>query len=199
MPDPTKQKEILENLCENIKVQLEKRVNELLNRGDCGIATAIGFLGMLLSQINLFLEEMNEELILFTEKIQKDESNKKVSQQDLAEEFHHFRLFSSKKKDYFEDLMDSCDELAKDTIEKDRRNYAIQFFNSLKGDISTLELKLSQLKNTVKAVYSSLTNELSAIQNQYNRANPITEINLAEGMLNNVFVKDDDLLMNEFV
>lgn len=194
--------------------EIQNRVNELKTRvlrelhnltvksinQECGVGLANDVLEGLQSQVNLFLKEMNQEKELLNEAQPRLQNAIKVASADLKEISSRF----FKKRSTLEDLRANVCEagmaLAINIREQKRRDGAVTFFSALLQAISEEKLKINAIENKLKAVNTSFTNKISALQNNVNRNNSASfQIDLAKQAINTIVINDDEIQIIDFL
>ncbi len=192
------QNKVLE-LKDRVLRELHKLVVKSINQ-ECGVGLTNDVLDGLQSQLELFLGEMNEEKDKLSETQPRIENAIKVSSADLKEYSGHF--FKSKGR--LEDLrMGVCEAgmaLAINIREIKRRDGAITFFSSLLQAVNEEKLKIKDIENKLKAVNTTFTNKISALQNNVNRSSSASfQIDLAKQAINTIVINDDEIHIVDFL
>lgn len=192
---------------QNKVIELKNRVlRELHNlvvksiNQECGVGLANDVLDGLVSQIELFLSEMNDEKDKLNEAQPRIENAIKVASADLKD--YSGRFF--KKKSTLEDLRQNVCEagmaLAVNIRELKRRDGAITFFSALMQAINEERLKIRDIENKLKAVNTAFTNRISALQNNVSRNNSASfQIDLAKQAVNSIGINDDEIQIVDFL
>ena len=167
---------------------------------ECGVGLTNDVLEGLQSQVNLFLDEMNQEKEQLNEAQPRLQNAIKVASADLKEISSRF----FKKKSTLEDLRASVCEagmaLAINIRELKRRDGAITFFSALLQAINEEKLKINAIENKLKAVNTSFTNKISALQNNVSRNNSASfQIDLAKQAINTIVINDDEIQIVDFL
>ena len=167
---------------------------------ECGVGLTNDVLEGLQSQVNLFLDEMNQEKEQLNEAQPRLQNAIKVASADLKEISSRF----FKKKSTLEDLRASVCEagmaLAINIRELKRRDGAITFFSALLQAINEEKLKINAIENKLKAVNTSFTNKISALQNNVSRNNSASfQIDLAKQAINAIVINDDEIQIVDFL
>ncbi|MBR1445986.1 MAG: hypothetical protein IJ586_02715, partial [Alloprevotella sp.] len=165
-----------------------------------GVGLAKDVLDELKTQIDVFLAEMNNEKADLADSLPRLENGIKVASEDLKE--YSGRFF--KKKSTVEDLRQGvCDAgmtVAVNIREQKRRDGAISFFSSLLEAIGDEQRKLSDIESKLKAVSTSLTNKIVALQNNINRTNDASfQIDLAKQTIHGIAYNDDEIQIVDFL
>ncbi|MEE3415145.1 MAG: tubulin-like doman-containing protein [Prevotella sp.] len=196
--DEEVQNKVLE-LKDRVLVELHKLVVKSINQ-ECGVGLANDVLDGLLSQVNLFLGEMNEEKDKLSEIQPRLQNAIKVACADLKDISGRF----FKKKSTVEDLrLGVCDAgmaLAVNIRELKRRDGAITFFSALIQAINEEKLKVIDIENKLKAVNTTFTNRITALQNNVSRTNAASfQIDLAKQAINTIVINDDEIQIVDFL
>jgi hypothetical protein len=109
-----------------------------------------------------------------------------------------------KKRSTLEDLRANVCEagmaLAINIREQKRRDGAVTFFSALLQAINEEKLKINAIENKLKAVNTSFTNKISALQNNVNRNNSASfQIDLAKQAINTIVINDDEIQIIDFL
>lgn len=179
--------------------ELHKLVVKSINQ-EGGVGLAKDVLDELKTQIDVFLAEMNNEKADLADSLPCLENGIKVASEDLKE--YSGRFF--KKKSTVEDLRQGvCDAgmaVAVNIREQKRRDGAISFFSSLLEAIGDEQRKLSDIESKLKAVSTSLTNKIVALQNNINRTNDASfQIDLAKQTIHGIAYNDDEIQIVDFL
>lgn len=182
-----------------VLLELHKLVVKSINQ-ECGFGLANDVLDGLMSQVELFLGEMNDEKDKLIEAQPRLQNAVKVSSADLREISGRF----FKKKSTVDDLrLGVCDAgmaLAVNIRELKRRDGAITFFSALMQAINEEKLKLNSIGNKLKAVNISFTNRITALQNNVSRTNAASfQIDLAKQAINTISINDEEIQIVDFL
>lgn len=196
--DEEVQKKVLE-LKERVLTELHKLVVKSVNQ-ECGVGLAKDVLDDLQSQVNLFLGEMNDEKDKLNEAQPRLQNAIKVASADLKDISGRF----FKKKSTLEDLRANVCEagmaLAINIRELKRRDGAITFFSALLQAINEERLKINGIENKLRAVNTSFTNKITALQNNVSRNNSASfQIDLAKQAINTIAINDDEIQIVDFL
>ena len=196
--DEEVQKKVLE-LKERVLTELHKLVVKSVNQ-ECGVGLAKDVLDDLQSQVNLFLGEMNDEKDKLNEAQPRLQNAIKVASADLKDISGRF----FKKKSTLEDLRANVCEagmaLAINIRELKRRDGAITFFSVLLQAINEERLKINGIENKLRAVNTSFTNKITALQNNVSRNNSASfQIDLAKQAINTIAINDDEIQIVDFL
>lgn len=196
--DEEVQKKVLE-LKERVLTELHKLVVKSVNQ-ECGVGLAKDVLDDLQSQVNLFLGEMNDEKDKLNEAQPRLQNAIKVASADLKDISGRF----FKKKSTLEDLRANVCEagmaLAINNRELKRRDGAITFFSALLQAINEERLKINGIENKLRAVNTSFTNKITALQNNVSRNNSASfQIDLAKQAINTIAINDDEIQIVDFL
>lgn len=188
----------IDELSERVKVELRKLIVEHINK-ECGISTAENIIKGILTQVEIFLGEMNSE--------KKEEEDLEIKYQtsldtaikDLAEYDGKFFKTRSKLDEKAEDAAQAARTLAIDRLEIARRTAAITFYNNLKKMLLDQYDLVKEVKESLLSVYNEFTQQLAAIQNQIGTEPKTFQIDLAQSFMNNVVIAAEDIQFSEFV
>lgn len=186
-------------LKERVLKELHNLVVKCINQ-ECGIGLAKDVLEGLQSQVNLFLSEMNEEKDNLTEAQPRLQNAIKVSCSDLKDVSGRFFKKKSTVDSLRQDVCANGMALAINIREIKRRDGAITFFSSLLQAISEEELKLNDIERKFKAVNTSFTNRITALQNNVSRNNAASfQIDLAKQAINTIAINEDEIQIVDFL
>ena len=192
------QSKILE-LKERVATEFHKLMVKSINQ-ECGVGLANDVLEGLQSQVNLFLNEMNSEKDNLVEAQSRLENSVKVSCVDLKEYSGRFWKKKSAVEDLRQTVCDATMALAINIREQKRRDGAITFFSSLLQAINEEKLKIYNIENKLKAVNTSISNRIAALQNNVSRNNAASfQIDLAKQALNSIGTNDDEIQIIDFL
>lgn len=196
--DEEVQNKVLE-LKERVLRELHNLVVKCINQ-ECGIGLAKDVLEGLQSQVNLFLSEMNEEKDNLTEAQPRLQNAIKVSCADLKDVSGRFFKKKSTVDSLRQDVCAAGMALAINIREIKRRDGAITFFSSLLQAISEEDLKLNDIERKFKAVNTSFTNRITALQNNVSRNNAASfQIDLAKQAINTIAINEDEIQIVDFL
>ncbi len=153
-------------LIEKVRKGLTKNLTDMLNQ-NYGVGTSLKFLDEIKRQLDIFLNEMTDELKKLKDKKVKDESKVKTNINDLkAAEDLGFLAFKRKEKiaNAKEDLAISVNTLAVTSREIARREGAITVFTTLKSDIDKEIGRITTFKKSLETIESRISQEINEIQ-----------------------------------
>ena len=186
-------------LKERVLRELHKLVVKSINQ-ECGVGLVKDVLEGLQSQVNLFLSEMNDEKDKLSESQPRIENAVKVGCADLKEYSGHFFKSKGRLEDLRQIVCEAGMALAVNIRELKRRDGAITFFSSLMQAINEEKLKVNDIENKLKAVNTSITNRISALQNNVSRSNSASfQIDLAKQAINTIGINDDEIQIVDFL
>lgn len=196
--DEEVQSKVIE-LKERVLSQLHKLVVKSINQ-ECGVGLANDVLEGLQSQINIFLKEMNDEKDALSEAHPRLENAVKVACADLKDVSARFFKKRSTLEDLRQNVCEAGMALAINIRESKRRDGAITFFSAILQAISEEQLKIRNIENKLKAVNTSFTNRISALQNNVSRNNSASfQIDLAKQALNKIIINDEEIQIVDFL
>lgn len=196
--DEEVQNKVLE-LKERVLSELHKLVVKSINQ-ECGVGLANDVLDGLLSQVNLFLSEMNEEKDQLTEAQPRLQNAIKVACVDLKDISGRFFKKKSTVEDLRQGVCDAGMALAVNIRELKRRDGAITFFSALIQAINEEKLRVIDIENKLKAVNTSFTNKITALQNNVSRNNAASfQIDLAKQAVNTIVINDEEIQIVDFL
>ena len=189
----------IKELKDRVIKELHTLVVNSINQ-ECGVGLANDVLEAILSQVDIFLGEMNSEKDTLTQRQPALENGISVAAEDLKEYDSHFFKSSNKLNDYEQTLCDATMALAINKREIIRRDAAISFFNSLNVAIRGEQVKIKDIEDKLKAVNTSYVNRIAAITNNVDRTNDATfQIDLAKQSINTLGINDDEIQIKDFI
>ena len=196
--DEEVQNKVLE-LKNRVLGELHKLVVKCINQ-ECGVGLAGDVLDGLKSQVDLFLSEMNSEKDQLNEIQPRLENSIKVACADLKTVSGKFFKKKSTVDDLRQDVCDAGMALAVNIRELKRRDGAITFFSALLQVIAEEKLKINNIENKLKAVNTSFTNRITALQNNVSRNNAASfQIDLAKQAINTIGINDEEIQIVDFL
>ena len=182
-----------------VLAELHNLVVKCINQ-ECGVGLSKDVLEGLQSQIELFLSEMNEEKDQLTEAQPRLQNAIKVSCADLKDVSGRFFKKKSTVEDLRQGVCDAGMALAVNIREIKRRDGAITFFSSLLQAINEEKLKQNDIENKLKAVNTSFTNRITALQNNVSRNNAASfQIDLAKQAINSIGINEEEIQIVDFL
>ena len=184
-------------LRERVEAELQQLIVKQLNR-DFGVGGTLSVLNAIKSNINVFAEEIGEELeILNSRTIAARENTMKIAIQDLTEYNGKFFKLKSHLIELTEGAIQAATQLAEQQRDALRHESAIQFYNGMKQLLQDAIDHVEAIRRQLLTVNANVQTRLSELQNYVGR-NPRTfQIDLA--LDTNVSVKDDELNMNALI
>lgn len=184
-------------LRERVEAELQQLIVKQLNR-DFGVGGTLSVLNAIKSNINVFAEEIGEELeILNSRTIAARENTMKIAIQDLTEYNGKFFKLKSHLIELTEGAIQAATQLAEQQRDALRHESAIQFYNGMKQLLQDAIDHVEAIRRQLLTVNANVQTRLSELQNYVGR-NPRTfQIDLA--LDTNVTVKDDELNMNALI
>ena len=195
--------EEVQNKVLELKGRVLRELHNLLVKSlnqECGVGLANDILDGLKSQVGLFLNEMNDEKDKLSEAQPRIENAIKVSCADLKEYSGHFFKSKGRLEDLRQGVREAGMALAINIRELKRRDGAITFFSALMQAINEEKLKINDIENKLKAVNTSFTNRITALQNNVSRNNAASfQIDLAKQAINTIGINDDEIQIVDFL
>lgn len=195
--------EEVQNKVLELKGRVLRELHNLLVKSlnqECGVGLANDVLDGLKSQVVLFLNEMNDEKDKLSEAQPRIENAIKVSCADLKEYSGHFFKSKGRLEDLRQGVREAGMALAINIRELKRRDGAITFFSALMQAINEEKLKINDIENKLKAVNTSFTNRITALQNNVSRNNAASfQIDLAKQAINTIGINDDEIQIVDFL
>ena len=189
-------KEKLEHTSKEFKKLLIKNINQ-----ECGVGAVEKIISNISTSIEIFLDEMRNELHDLEERLPGLESNLQIAVNDIREYGSKLKILQlkSKMQNMKDDVMQSAHELVVQKREIVRRKEAIQFYTSLKSNIYDANTKISNIKKMLLAISKKLQTELAMIQNRIGKASQTFQIDLAQSSVNSIMVDNSELIIAEFI
>jgi len=195
--------EEVQNRVIELKTRVLRELHSLIVKSinqECGVGLANDVLEGLQSQVNLFLSEMNEEKDKLNEAQPRLQNAIKVASADLKEISGRFFKKRSTVEDLRANVCEAGMALAINIRELKRRDGAITFFSALLQAINEEKLKINDIENKLKAVNTSFTNKITALQNNVSRNNSASfQIDLAKQAINTIVINDDEIQIVDFL
>lgn len=195
--------EEVQNRVIELKTRVLRELHSLIVKSinqECGVGLANDVLEGLQSQVNLFLSEMNEEKDKLNEAQPRLQNAIKVACADLKEISGRFFKKRSTVEDLRANVCEAGMALAINIRELKRRDGAITFFSALLQAINEEKLKINDIENKLKAVNTSFTNKITALQNNVSRNNSASfQIDLAKQAINTIVINDDEIQIVDFL
>ncbi|MBD0831307.1 tubulin-like doman-containing protein [Aestuariibaculum sediminum] len=199
--DESAKKEIESNYASkksDVDKKLEKFIIEHINKPS-GVGNIDRFLNALKKHVNVFLGEMKSEHI---EKSKNDEVFRNHLNQNISElkglTFME-RKFGSKLKDIKEEITQGVNQIAANTHEILRRQYATTFFNQLLLTISDHDQNIKNILQKLQQVEEECESKFIGLQNQINEQPKKFVKELHRDFVNRVSVSDKDLNISDFI
>lgn len=187
----------IQELSKKVKKELHALLVREINK-ECGVGRVDAIIKGILSQVNVFMGEMEDELDQLKNKEPQAESTIELAINDLKE--YNSKFFKSKGglEERVEVVVENTNNLAKIRREIFRRNAAITFFTSLKSELSSVYEKNSKIQQALGAILNNSDRVLSKIQNGDNKSQTF-QIDLAQRYLTRVIVEDSDIIPADFI
>lgn len=190
---------ILSTLNTKIKDSLQDLIKKEINK-DFGIFASLAILDDILRQVQIFADEMTEEIKEFEEKMPTLENKVKIGIENLKEWDKKGLLAIGKKKNMEaakEEISTAVREVAIKKTEIKRRVFANRVFTALKNLINEEKLKIGNIKEVLESVRTQLSKKVNDIQNGLEKHNPVFTIDLSKNK--EVHVNTDTILIQEFI
>ena len=195
--------EEVQNRVIELKTRVLRELHSLIVKSinqECGVGLANDVLEGIQRQVNLFLSEMNEEKDKLNEAQPRLQNAIKVASADLKEISGRFFKKRSTVEDLRANVCEAGMALAINIRELKRRDGAITFFSALLQAINEEKLKINDIENKLKAVNTSFTNKITALQNNVSRNNSASfQIDLAKQAINTIVINDDEIQIVDFL
>ena len=200
MPKENEIGDKISELSTRVKKQLHKLLVTQINK-ECGVTNVEKIITGIQSQINIFLNEMKQELSENEDKRPRLRSSIEIASQDLSALDKTF--FGIRKKNKIEctknDIFEITMQLAICEREILRRKGAITFFTTLQAALLEEYDKINQIKRTLVAINSDLTDQLAQISNRVGKSSQTFQIDLAQDAVQSIKVIDEEMQVQELV
>ncbi|MCR5395170.1 MAG: tubulin-like doman-containing protein [Bacteroidales bacterium] len=190
--------ERLKQLKERVSDQLSKLMIKTINQ-ECGVGAAENVIYSIQSQVNIFLEEMNNEYKELNDKMPTYKSALDNAMHDLSEYNGRFFKKNSTLMEYVEEVLNSTRTLVCCKRDQLRHSNAISFFTSLRVQLESELTRIQSIKNILSNVNNECRDAISRLQNQVNKESQIFQIDLAKDFFPQVVVDDEDLLIEDLL
>ena len=178
--------------------ELHKLIKKEINQ-ECGIGGVENIIVGIQAQVNLFLNEMNNEVDEKKDQLPKIDSSLKIAIKDLSDYNGKFFKRSSVLEDYASSVMEVATRKAICEREIIRRNAAITFYNGLQTALIDMYTKVGEIKRMLIGISAELTNRIAEIQNRVGRASQTFQIDLAQQHVGQIQIKDEEIQISEFL
>lgn len=200
--DKEKISNLVMELLNSTRSELKKFLITESNK-DCGVGNVRVILKELKSQSLIFKSEMEEETEIFVNKILTLENQRKSSEIELKELASNKSIFVIGKKSKLDDaksqLCNIVNEYAKCIREKERREYAKQFFTSVLVEIESYEQPFDDLNAKLKDIAEKSIKQVENIQNNVNEKDKKFIIELQGEYAKSIDIDDIDIKVSQFV
>ena len=188
----------LKSLKDRVFAELTKLMIKTINQ-ECGIGAAENVLLAIQSQVNIFLDEMNEEYKVLGDKMPSYQSSLDNAMQDLSDYNGKFFKRAAVTQEYVEEVLNATRVLVCCKRDQVRHSHAISFFNSLKSRLEEEYTRIQEIKKLLIKVNEECTDSISRVQNQVNKESQIFQIDLAKEFVTKVVVDDNDFLISDLL
>lgn len=179
--------------------ELQKEVSKLVNKGECAISTALDTIKHITKQVQIFLDEMRSEQSKYEKNSPILKEQLETAIRELKDYQNRLIKFSKVKDGKIQNVLDAVRNESINKIEILRRIYAIQFFESLQGDLTAEYGKVKNIEQILRSISTNLSTELNRIQNQVGKRRSTVEIDLSEEFSLNVKVNEETLIIKQFI
>jgi len=185
-----------QNVNRELKILLVKHINQ-----ECGVSDAEDIILGIQKQVNLFTNEMSEELETWEIKKTQFEQKIQIEVDNLSDlEKKVFVIGKSGKR---ENQIDALAGVTMVYVEAEReiirRKGAITFYRGLQSTLLDEYTRLQNIKKLLSLVNSSLSDRLAEIYNQVGKSNQAFRIDLATEIARDVTVNDEQLSLLDFI
>jgi hypothetical protein len=199
IPSDAEMKGRVQMMRDRVVKELNKEVRKVINQGECGVRTALDTLMHITSQVKIFMNEMSEEQRYLEAESDVLKQQVDIAVDSLVEYQKKLIRFGRVKAEKIADVTDAARNVAVNKLEIMRRIYANQFFTALMGALADETQTVKNVEAILKNVSAEYSTRLNNIQNQVGKRTHIVEVDLAEELLMNVSVNDDELVLQEFI
>lgn len=187
------------NLTNRVKKELRSLISSQLNK-ECGIGNTEKILDSLNSQLEIFINEMNEELKDFkNNRLPHAQSSLKSAETDLENYCLKIIKSQARKQEYKNSVIDLTTNVAINDREIIRREAAVTFFSAIKQEVANYKTRLKAIKDNLNSVYNTCTQRISEIQNNVGKKAQTFQIDLTTRSMNEVVVMLDQVNLNDFL
>ena len=187
------------DLTNNVNRELRSLISSQLNK-ECGIGNTEKILDSLMSQLDIFINEMNEELKEFKDnRLPHAQSSLKSAETDLENYCLKIIRIQAKKQEYKNSVIDLTTNVAIYNREIIRREAAVTFFSAIKQEVANYKTRLRVIKNNLNSVYKTCTQRISEIQNNVGKKAQTFQIDLTTRSMNEVVVMPEQVNLNDFL
>lgn len=186
-------------LSERVAAELEKLVREQLNQ-ECGVGVTLDILTAITRQVDIFLEEMKEELDVCQKNQPRLEAAITTAEQMLQQAASGMLAFlrSSEIEAKTRDLIAKVTQAAVTQRDILRHQHAITFFNGLKGNLLDQYNKVNNIKTLLKKVANDCDETISRNSNAASSTQTF-QIDLSEELLKTVTYDDEQIVVSDFL
>lgn len=188
----------IKELSSRVIGKLHELVIKEINQ-ECGLGGVENIIVGLQTQVNLFLNEMNNELEDLKDQLPKIESSLKIAVKDLSDYNGKFFKTRSTLEDFANSVMEVATRKAICEREIIRRNAAITFYNGLQTALIDMYTKIGNIKRMLVGISSNLTLKIAEIQNRVGRVSQTFQIDLAQQYVGQIQIKDEEIQVSEFL
>ena len=143
---------------QDVKSNFTKKLDDVI-KGPKGLSGAAAFIDILVTAINLYSSEMEEEL---KDPIGKKAPALKAAVKDAIEELRHKSIFKSVTP-YQEAIAEAQSDYVHNEIEKIRHEKADQFFLELNSFVSEKRLAIKETKERLEVLNDTFVDELTKL------------------------------------
>lgn len=187
-------RELSNRVIEKLHDLIKKEINQ-----ECGIGGVENIIIGIQTQVNLFLEEMEDELTDLRNQLPQIEASLSIAIRDLSDYNSKFFKKRGMLEDYANSVMEVTTQKAICEREIIRRNAAITFYNGLQRALIDMYTKISNIKSMLMNISGTLTTKIAEIQNRVGKASQTFQIDLTQKYINQIQIKDEEVQISEFL
>lgn len=175
---------------------LDELVKKIINE-QCGVETINNVINAIQKEIELCDGEMRAELELF----KNQETQIQAALDGHVEELKTImgKMFKSGKDATQQIIIDATNQMATNKREQLRRETAIIFYNWLRNELYNKSQVISNIKQSLDAVYKRCGDAVVECQNKIRNNSSIFRINLDSEYVTKVKCEDGEVVFNDFV
>lgn len=188
-------------LSQNVEQSFNNLYNNLIN-DECGVGSTLAVITEIDSQIQLFLDEMQNESEEYDGMIKNGKEKIVTAINDLKSinKLTGVKAIgkSRRQREKADEIQEKVIVYLRNKIDYARRKEAITFFNFFKGVLQEYKKKAENIRDRLKAVDVILAEELAKLQNTSN-SRSLFQIDLSDRFTRSVSIDKADIRMDEFI
>lgn len=202
-PKDSEINEKIQELSARTKEELTKLIKHHLNK-ECGVNDAKLIIQGIQAQVDIFLQEMNDELDGaegFARMIPAKKQSVEIAISELSELSEKLFVINKARKmnELSEELFVATTNYVVNEREILRRRAAITFFTGLQNMLMLYAGYIQSIEEAFLKIERELTVELAEIQNRIGKKSHTFSINLASELYSAVSIADEDINITDFL